>query len=49
MPVLPCRFAAVPSNKLEQLFAREQEIGQLEALTGFLGPWNHPEVFKAGT
>ena len=41
-----CRFAVVPSNMSEQLVAREQDVGRLEALACLLGPWNHPEILK---
>ena len=45
-PASPCGFAVVPSDLLEQLLAREQESGQLEAVARLLGPWNHPDIFK---
>ena len=46
---LPWRSVALPAllpNMSEQLLAREQHVGRLEALACLLGPWNHPEILK---
>ena len=41
-----CGISVVPSDLLEQLIQRKQQIGQAEALACLLGPFNFPECFR---
>ena len=41
-----CGIAVVPSEVMDQLQKRKQQIGQAEALACLLGPYNYPESFR---
>ena len=41
-----CGISVVPSDLIEQLLERKQQIGQAEALACLLGPFNFPESFR---